>query len=63
MGDADDAHSRVALGVAVGRELLQVRSVVLGGRAGVMGAQSRLLGEFACRGLRQVLVGPYETAW
>ncbi len=62
MGDADDPHPGVALGVAVGGELFQVGSVVLGGDGGVVHTQSRLLGQFPGRRLRQVLVGPYETA-
>jgi hypothetical protein len=62
VGDADDAHARVALGIAVGRQLFQVRAVVLGGDGRVVHGQSGLLGQFARRGLGQVLVVPYEAA-
>ncbi|GAA3215839.1 hypothetical protein GCM10020256_17680 [Streptomyces thermocoprophilus] len=62
VGDADDAHARVALGVAVGGELFEVGAVVLNGDGRVVCAQPGLLGQFACGGLRQVLVGPDEPA-
>lgn len=62
MRDTDHTHPGVTLGVAVGRELLEVCAVVLCGHGGVVGAQARLLGQLACRGLGQVLVGAYEAA-
>lgn len=62
MGNAHHAHPGITLGVAVGRELFQVCSVVLGGNGRVVGPQSRLLGQLAGSGLRQILIGPYETA-
>lgn len=62
MGDADHPHPRVALGVAVRRELLQVCTVVLGWSGRVVGAQPGLLDQLARRRLRQILVGPYEAA-
>lgn len=54
MRDAHHPHPRVALRVAVRRELLQVCSVLR--------PQPGLLGELACRGLREILVGPHEAA-
>lgn len=65
MRHADHPHARIALRIAVGRQLFEMGPVAharSGPGSRVLGAQTGFLGQFTGRGRRQVLVSPHEAA-